>query len=237
MPADAARFRRSDPRDGIVPRTPSIPGIEHHKVASYTEIVDGRRQAGPTRRPHRRRRASVSTSRSCSAPAIRRMDTRATAACGRSGRSPRSRRNGASIRAIATAAGSCLPTIRRRRASCGCLQRKADKVGAGLAKTTGWIRRTLLKKRGVAMTGGVEYQRIDDAGLHIKVDGQPADARCRHDRHLRGPGTASRALRRSAGRGHCRPRSSAVPTWRSNSTRAGRSTRERASPWRSDHLR
>ena len=53
------------------------------------------------------------------------------------------------------------------------LQRKAEKVGAGLAKTTGWIRRTLLKKRGVVMSGGVEYERIDDAGLHIKIDGQP----------------------------------------------------------------
>ena len=37
------------------------------------------------------------------------------------------------------------------------LQRKATKVGEGLAKTTGWIRRTLLKKRGVTMLGGVEY--------------------------------------------------------------------------------
>jgi 2,4-dienoyl-CoA reductase (NADPH2) len=53
------------------------------------------------------------------------------------------------------------------------LQRKDSKVGAGLAKTTGWIRRTLLKRRGVAMIGGVEYDRIDDAGLHIRVEGTP----------------------------------------------------------------
>jgi 2,4-dienoyl-CoA reductase (NADPH2) len=52
------------------------------------------------------------------------------------------------------------------------LQRKETKVGAGLAKTTGWIRRTLLRKRGVAMVSGVEYDRIDDAGLHIRVDGR-----------------------------------------------------------------
>jgi 2,4-dienoyl-CoA reductase (NADPH2) len=51
------------------------------------------------------------------------------------------------------------------------LQRKTDKVGAGLAKTTGWIRRTLLKRRGVTMLAGVEYDRIDDAGLHVRVDG------------------------------------------------------------------
>jgi 2,4-dienoyl-CoA reductase (NADPH2) len=52
------------------------------------------------------------------------------------------------------------------------LQRKSSKVGEGLAKTTGWIRRTLLKKRGVTMLPGVEYERIDDAGLHIRIDGQ-----------------------------------------------------------------
>jgi 2,4-dienoyl-CoA reductase (NADPH2) len=53
------------------------------------------------------------------------------------------------------------------------LQRKEAKVGAGLAKTTGWIRRTLLKRRGVVMIAGVEYDRIDDAGLHIRVEGEP----------------------------------------------------------------
>ena len=52
------------------------------------------------------------------------------------------------------------------------LQRKATKVGEGLAKTTGWIRRTLLKRRGVRMLPGVAYERIDDAGLHIRVDGE-----------------------------------------------------------------
>ena len=53
------------------------------------------------------------------------------------------------------------------------LQRKSSKVGDGLAKTTGWIRRTLLKKRRVQMIGGVTYERIDDAGLHVTVDGEP----------------------------------------------------------------
>ncbi|MDH6121190.1 NADPH-dependent 2,4-dienoyl-CoA reductase [Kitasatospora sp. GAS204B] len=53
------------------------------------------------------------------------------------------------------------------------LQRKTSKVGAGLGKTTGWIHRTELKHRGVAMVAGVDYQRIDDAGLHLTVDGEP----------------------------------------------------------------
>ncbi|MEU9040494.1 MULTISPECIES: NADPH-dependent 2,4-dienoyl-CoA reductase [unclassified Kitasatospora] len=52
------------------------------------------------------------------------------------------------------------------------LQRKTSKVGAGLGKTTGWIHRTELKHRGVVMVPGVTYDLIDDAGLHITVDGE-----------------------------------------------------------------
>ena len=49
------------------------------------------------------------------------------------------------------------------------LQRKASKPGEGLGKTTGWIHRTALRRRGVAMLAGVAYERIDDAGLHVRT--------------------------------------------------------------------
>lgn len=52
------------------------------------------------------------------------------------------------------------------------LQRKTTKVGAGLGKTTGWIHRTELRHRGVTTVAGAQYDRIDDAGLHITVDGR-----------------------------------------------------------------
>jgi 2,4-dienoyl-CoA reductase (NADPH2) len=55
------------------------------------------------------------------------------------------------------------------------LQRKTTKPGAGLGKTTGWIHRTSLKNFGVQMLSGVSYERIDDEGLHIRIDDQ---ARC-----------------------------------------------------------
>ena len=45
-------------------------------------------------------------------------------------------------------------------------------MGAGLARTTGWIRRKLLLDRGVVMIPAVTYERIDDAGLHVRVGGQ-----------------------------------------------------------------
>ncbi|OTG87161.1 NADPH-dependent 2,4-dienoyl-CoA reductase [Acinetobacter sp. ANC 4558] len=52
------------------------------------------------------------------------------------------------------------------------LQRKSTSVGVGLGKTTGWIHRAGLKHRKVKMLAGVEYEKIDDQGLHIVLNGQ-----------------------------------------------------------------
>ncbi len=54
------------------------------------------------------------------------------------------------------------------------LQRKTAVVGAGLGKTTGWIHRAGLKNRQVKMLAGVQYNKVDDQGLHITIDGQPS---------------------------------------------------------------
>ena len=51
------------------------------------------------------------------------------------------------------------------------LQRKAEKPGRGLGKTTGWIHRAALAAKGVRMLGGVSYDRITDEGLWITRDG------------------------------------------------------------------
>ena len=53
------------------------------------------------------------------------------------------------------------------------LQRKNSKPGEGLGKTTGWIHRTTLLSRGVKMIAGVSYQKIDEAGLHVEIGGEP----------------------------------------------------------------
>ncbi|MFD3705842.1 FAD-dependent oxidoreductase [Nocardia sp. NPDC058658] len=47
------------------------------------------------------------------------------------------------------------------------LQRKSTPFGKDLGKTTGWVHRAALKAKGVEQVGGVNYDRIDDAGLHI----------------------------------------------------------------------
>jgi len=53
------------------------------------------------------------------------------------------------------------------------LQRKKGKLGERLGKTTGWIHRSALKMKKVKMMDDVTYQKIDDAGLHILVQGKP----------------------------------------------------------------
>ena len=52
------------------------------------------------------------------------------------------------------------------------LQRKTSKMGQGLGKTTGWIHRLVLKQHDVKMKTGVNYEKFDDAGLHIRVGEQ-----------------------------------------------------------------
>ncbi|QAX30864.1 NADPH-dependent 2,4-dienoyl-CoA reductase [Leisingera sp. NJS204] len=47
------------------------------------------------------------------------------------------------------------------------LQRKAERHGKRLGKTTGWIHRATLKMKDVEFLGGVNYERIDEDGLHV----------------------------------------------------------------------
>jgi len=53
------------------------------------------------------------------------------------------------------------------------LQRKAEKVGGKLGKTTGWIHRMELTRKGVHMVAACEYKKIDDQGLHLLMAGKP----------------------------------------------------------------
>ncbi len=52
------------------------------------------------------------------------------------------------------------------------LQRSEGRPGKRLNKTTGWVHRATLKAKGVQMLGDASYQHIDDAGLHLRIDGK-----------------------------------------------------------------
>jgi 2,4-dienoyl-CoA reductase (NADPH2) len=53
------------------------------------------------------------------------------------------------------------------------MQRKTGPVGKGLGRSTGWTHRLTLGRRGVQMLNGVEYLKVDDAGLHTLINGEP----------------------------------------------------------------
>jgi 2,4-dienoyl-CoA reductase (NADPH2) len=155
---------------GVLPRTPAIPGIGHAKVASYVDVVEGRRQPG--------RRVAIIGAGGIGFDVAELLTAGAAADGhlsdgGTDDPAIAAFRDEWGIDAGYGARGGLKPAhepLPPRQV--WLLQRKQSKVGAGLAKTTGWIRRTLLKRRGVVMIAGVEYDRIDDAGLHIRVDGE-----------------------------------------------------------------
>lgn len=61
------------------------------------------------------------------------------------------------------------PEIEKSRRTVYLLKRSDDKFGSSLGKTTGWVHRANIKKHGVVEIGSVEYNKIDDEGLHITV--------------------------------------------------------------------
>ncbi|MEL7344694.1 MAG: FAD-dependent oxidoreductase, partial [Pseudomonadota bacterium] len=50
------------------------------------------------------------------------------------------------------------------------MQRRAGGLGKRLGRTTGWIHRSTLRKRGVTMMGGVRYDEITPQGLRVTVN-------------------------------------------------------------------
>jgi len=154
---------------GIVPRCPAIPGIEHPKVASYVDVVEGRKAAG--------KRVAIVGAGGIGFDVAEFLSAGASA----DGHSSDGRADNPSIVSFRDEWGidpdygarggikAPIDGVASRRI--WLLQRKAEKVGAGLAKTTGWIRRALLKRRGVAMISGVSYECIEGDGLHISVKG------------------------------------------------------------------
>jgi len=157
--ADLAGFDAVMLATGIVPRRPAIAGIDHPKVASYVDVVAGRVTPGP--------RVAIVGAGGIGFDVAELLTHHGAddvaAFCDAWGIDPDYAKRG----------GLGAPVEKLPARKVWLLQRKGEKVGAGLAKTTGWIRRTLLKKRGVAMLAGVEYEKIDDFGLHVKVDGKP----------------------------------------------------------------
>jgi 2,4-dienoyl-CoA reductase (NADPH2) len=145
---------------GIIPRTLDIPGNEHAKVVSYIDLIEGRKTAGT--------RVAIIGAGGIGFD----VGEFLTHADDDKSELERFQAEWGIDAALATRGGLKRPEKDTPARQVWLLQRKATKVGEGLARTTGWIRRSLLKMRGVHMLAGVSYERIDDNGLHIRVNGQ-----------------------------------------------------------------
>ncbi len=146
---------------GVIPRTPKIEGIHHPKVVSYLDVLQGKCAVGQT--------VALIGAGGIGFDVAEYLLHEGT--------SPSLDKSKFfaewGVDATYAQAGGLMPAHSEPSPrKVYLLQRKSSKVGDGLGKTTGWIHRTSLKNRKVDMINGTTYQRIDDAGLHITVDGK-----------------------------------------------------------------
>ncbi|BDT91967.1 2,4-dienoyl-CoA reductase [Nocardia sputorum] len=145
---------------GVRPRVPDIPGIDHPMVLSYPELIRREKPVGD--------RVAV-----IGAGGIG-FDVGEFLTAGHQGTLPLDQwRDEWGVTDDIHAPGQ----LRTRRPAPGIrevtlLQRKSGPFGLTLGKTTGWIHRAALEARGVEQIGGVNYERIDDRGLHISFGPQ-----------------------------------------------------------------
>lgn len=149
---------------GIEPRTPAIPGIDHPKVVRYIDVIRGTASVG--------QRVAI-----MGAGGIGFDVAELVTHDGPSG--------ALDVEVFAKEWGidfvnhprggvtGVTPQVQSSGREVWLLQRKTSAVGKGLGRTTGWTHRITLQRRGLTMIGGVEYEAIDDAGLHIRIEGEP----------------------------------------------------------------
>ncbi|MGF1686257.1 NADPH-dependent 2,4-dienoyl-CoA reductase [Photobacterium japonica] len=143
---------------GVQPRMPAISGIEHPKVVDYQTVIRERRVLGANVAVIGAGGIGVDVATMLTEPTEQRLDDWLKEW---------------GIDKTVEHAGGLYPFasyVSPRQV--WLLQRKSGRVGKGPGKTTGWIHRKVLEKRGVELLGGVHYDHIDDQGLHITVEGQ-----------------------------------------------------------------
>jgi 2,4-dienoyl-CoA reductase (NADPH2) len=148
---------------GIVPRTPRIPGVERANVVSYLDVLQ--RKVVPGKRVAIIGAGGIGFDVGeflLHDPAVA-LPLSIEHWCQEWGVDLEAQAHG----------GLVPPTPAQPYRELYLLQRKTTRVGAGLGKTSGWVHRAVLQRNGVQMLAGVEYVCIDDAGLHITVNGAP----------------------------------------------------------------
>ena len=160
---DLADFDEVVVATGVVPRIPSLPGVDHPMVVTYQQAIDG-------------------------APIGERVAVMGAGGIGFDVSEFLLHDSNESVEDWMERWGVTDPALSRGglatkvkappRRTVHLLQRKTSELGKGLGKTSGWVHRTTLKDSGVDMLKGVSYDRIDDDGLHITLgEGDTAERR------------------------------------------------------------
>ncbi|ABL84072.1 MULTISPECIES: NADPH-dependent 2,4-dienoyl-CoA reductase [unclassified Nocardioides] len=156
--ADLAAYDEVVVATGVAPRVPELEGVDHPKVVSYADVLSAAVVPG--------RRVAVIGAGGIGVdvshflthdPADTDEDWRAHWGVGDPALHPgglTERKPRAPVREVTL------------------LQRKTTPIGIGLGKTSGWAHRAVLRQSGVVQVSGTTYGRVDDAGLHITVDGE-----------------------------------------------------------------
>ena len=148
--------------NGVRPRPFDVPGAGHPSVCSYVDVLTGRVTPGDRVAIVGAGGVGFDVAEYLSAPA-RPPEDPVAAFYAEWGVDPDHRSPGGLAVGGATAAGSGREIW--------MLQRRPGRMGGGLGLTTGWVVRAALAARGVKTIPGVTYRKVDDAGLHISVDG------------------------------------------------------------------
>ncbi|MET8999371.1 NADPH-dependent 2,4-dienoyl-CoA reductase [Amycolatopsis sp. NPDC004169] len=146
---------------GVAPRVPSLPGIDHPKVLSYVDVVKHGKPVGERVAVIGAGGIGVDVSEFLTHAASPALDRAAWMA------------EWGVTDPEQAAGGLATPQPEPSPRQVFLLQRKKSGIGAGLGKTSGWVHRAALKAKRVEPLTGVTYERIDDDGLHITVDGEP----------------------------------------------------------------
>jgi len=147
---------------GVTPRSITIPGSEDANVLSYIDVLRDNAAVGP--------RVAIIGAGGIGFDVAEFLVERAP--------SPttdiaRWAREWGVDTTLTQRAGLAIPAPEAPLRQIWLLQRSPGKPGKRLNRTTGWVHRATLKAKHVTMLGGVAYERIDEQGLHVRIDDEP----------------------------------------------------------------
>jgi len=150
---------------GVLPRKPAITGVEHPKVVSYVDVLRGGARVGD--------RVAVIGAGGIGFDVAEFLVHGAREDFTHAQPLPEWLQEWGVDFNSAEPGGLEKPDVVPPVREIFLLQRKTTPLGKDLGRTSGWVHRAVLQKKGVHMMKGCSYDKIDDQGLHITQGGEP----------------------------------------------------------------